>query len=394
MIRRHAVVRHALLLVALGPALANAYPIPPVPLRKLVETSDLIVLAHVIGVSSPESAEADPTRLRWDTDVAHLDVLETLKGSSPPLLEVRFTASMMCPAPPRYEPGETVLAFLRSGDHMAAEVRAEDCSADVCAELESMSGNWYTNSLSYGTLYPTSEEMDVYRGAIRDASRLDSTDPKAVRAWQLRAAERRATRWHGLYELASSSDPVHAFYDRRKKTSAPLTREEKDRLADGFVKEPSLDPTLPMTLSILSDVPRADLDATALAAVEALLAREEPPYHAKETIELVAVRFGAPARAESAEHSDSAPRSEAPSGGAGDRDCTGSDDVPDLEAEIAGVEATLRSDPLIAWHEDDYRPEALRARWSGLKAALKIPDAAPLAEPETRRFGVGGLTPP
>src|SRR5947207_992629 len=150
----------AFLLVALLPGLASAYPIPPVPLRKLVETSEVIVLARVVGVSSPELGEADP---RWDADVAHLEVLETLKGSPPPSLEVRFTAAMICPAPPRYEPGEKVLAFLRSGDRMADELRAEDRSAEACAELERMRGHWYTNSLSYGTLYPTSEEMDVYR---------------------------------------------------------------------------------------------------------------------------------------------------------------------------------------------------------------------------------------
>ena len=103
-------------------------------------------------------------------------------------------------------------------------------------------GRWFTIGLSYGTLYPDAEDVPAFRELVRAAEALQSAGPvteEARREWLVRAAERRATRWHGLYELAPSTDVLHFFYDSsgREPGARPLAA-ELGRLARGFVKEP------------------------------------------------------------------------------------------------------------------------------------------------------------
>ena len=51
-----------------------------------------------------------------DRDVAVLRVLETWKGPLTRQVTVHFSSNLICPAPPRYVEGETVLAFLERGE--------------------------------------------------------------------------------------------------------------------------------------------------------------------------------------------------------------------------------------------------------------------------------------
>ena len=165
MARRFLQHRKTLLLavVALAPPFADAYPISPVTLWELVERSEIIVLAEVKSVSSLETKTTD-----WNSAVAKLQVLETWKGRATGTLEVPYPANLICPAPPVYDPGHQVIAFL---------VREK--------------GMLSTVGLSYGTRYPeTAEDALAYRTAVAQALEI----LQAHRDGQVEGAARRA--WH------------------------------------------------------------------------------------------------------------------------------------------------------------------------------------------------------
>jgi hypothetical protein len=176
-----------------------AYPITPVPLWGLIEEADLVVLAEVADVT--EAAETGGTSLRdapsssrmgGPGSIAHLRVREVWKGEAPGVVPVAFDPNYLCPAPPRYVTGKTVVAFLTRED-----------------------GTWATVALSYGTHYPAQGEIGDYRDRVREAVTLMSRSsvPEAERLdWLVRAASRRATRWDALYELMPSADSLHSSY--------------------------------------------------------------------------------------------------------------------------------------------------------------------------------------
>lgn len=76
------------------------------PLAGLVEAADLVILADVTEVlkSSREPGTGG--------SLARLQVRETWKGPSHKLVEIPFDPWQMWPAPPRFAPGEVVVAFL------------------------------------------------------------------------------------------------------------------------------------------------------------------------------------------------------------------------------------------------------------------------------------------
>jgi hypothetical protein len=335
--------------------------------RELVSGSDLVVVAWVEGIST---VATDDERV-WDRDVAHLVVLDTLKGPFFARVDVPYPAGLICPAPPRYETGETVLAFLQSGDRIADERRCTSYDED-CARLEELRGKWFTNSLSYGTLYPSPTELDVFRDRIAEAVALDERGPvaKAEREWLLRCAERSATRWHGLYRLAPAGDRVHFFYDRGGNAIEPLTAAEKERLADAFVKEPSLDVTLSMMLTVLAGVRRSDVDRTATAALETLLAREPLPYEIFDAAPLVVARWGTGA---------------APEIHLCGKKAEGSDETAD---------DPVAADPIFDFFEGKCTAQDVRQAWAGVKERLSIPDVPRLEIERGRRRPVGATTPP
>jgi hypothetical protein len=392
----------ALSFVVGGPP-ASAYPIPPVPLWQLIEQADLIVVASVARIEEHRATEAemkDPRADLFEWDTAVLTVAETWKGT--PLRQVRvpFTASMICPAPPRYIEGETVLAFLERGETLVRRVReerarsaterakaraveadatslqgaenGEECeqasseeNEDASAEQErrweeQQAGRWITVGLSYGTLYPEPADLPVYRDLVKEAIRLQSSGSgreSARREWLLRAAERRATRWHGLYELSPSTDALHFFYDSsgRRDGDPGLSARELDRLARGFVREPSFDNALPMALSLFSGYASREVDRAAVSVIEALLARNTFPWWTREAMAQVLARYADPAA----------------------RARVGLDE-PDCE------------EPLGCTRID---PPALPGIWREARRDLGIPDVPPAQIPVRRVRGVGGETP-
>jgi hypothetical protein len=262
----------AVLVLASPPAIA--YPISPVTLWDLVERSELVVLADVTGVRPiprpPDGGWA------WNSDVATLKVVEIWKGSAPTDLEVDYPANMSCPAPPVYDVGHRVLAFLARED-----------------------GRWQTVALSYGTRYPeTPAEVEAYRSAIVEALVLqDPARPRPLslaskRQWQLRRAAQPATRWDGLYGLLPASDEDHARYDRSSDKSETLSTEERKILARGFIESPPVDSNLPVMLRALRDEKDPAVTQAAVSAFEAALTARHFPWWAEDTLPLIRERVG------------------------------------------------------------------------------------------------------
>ncbi|MCP3103591.1 hypothetical protein LZ198_32380 [Myxococcus sp. K15C18031901] len=244
---------------------AEAYPISPVPLWELTERAGLVVWADVEGVEEvPRSAEDKDNKFAFlDESVATLRIREVWKGTAQvgERIGVSFSPTVICPAPPRYEPGLAVVAF-----------------------LEQDQGRWRTVALSHGTRYPADAvETESYRQAVTRAHRAQvhatSTkegSPPADLArlhldWSVFAATQPALRWDALYDLLPQSDTNHFFYDQRPAKTAPnLTQAHRKQLADGFVKDPPTEEALPMLLAALRGFANDEVDAAATSALETL----------------------------------------------------------------------------------------------------------------------------
>jgi hypothetical protein len=260
--------------VLLGRGPAAAYPIPPRTLWELTAEAELVVLATVM-----RKEERKPASDRdWDSEVAVLQVKEVWKGRAGAEVRVPFPAGLLCPAPPRFEPLLDVVAFL---------VRDKDKAFEVPA-------------LSYGTLYPEHRDIPAFRRLVKEAVTVQARTDKATAArdrtdWLVAAAEEPATRWHGLYELDSSADGMHAFYDSRQRTEVmALTEQQVERLTTAFVEQPRLDATFPMLLRLLRDRPSAEVDRTAVAAIDTWMDSKMPPHWIGAVIELTRARLGQP----------------------------------------------------------------------------------------------------
>ena len=338
----------ALLLV---PTAATAYPISAATLWTMTRDAPLIVLARVerlhAGAAAPETFATARYLLescggREGSGLARLHVLEVWKGETGPEIDVETDAGMICPAPPRFVPGRTVLAFLTAGSR----------------------GVFRVPYLSYGTLYPASTQVATIRSRVVEAIALNAKRPvpdAARHEWLVRCASHDVTRWDGLYELAPASDEVHAYYDSNRKKQ-PVTVPERDleAIAQGFVREPSWDRAFPMTLALLKNHRSAELDRTAIAVIDAISAEADLPYWFREALALVLDRLGAP---------------------------------PELEKPVAESKDTEDFTDRETYQKSlAQRDQRLREHWKAAREKMKLPPSAPLKRPEGVS-GVGGSTP-
>lgn len=328
---------------------AGAYPIPPVTLWQLAKDADVVVLAQVIRVDSPERGDGD----HFARDTAHLKVHELWKGDAYGSIEVAFGRGVICPAPPRYEPGETVLAFLHRGATALADWGLDANSADARRTAARLTGRYVTVGLSYGTLYPRDEELPFLRDLVADALALQSrpTLPEGEgRAWHVRAASRRVTRWQGLYGLMTGPRDALARHDWPRPSSATPSADERREVMRGFIEEPSADDTVAMTLKFAGHQPEPEFDRAVLGQIERVLAGDEGAYWLPDAMRAVLERFGS----------------------------------KDAERDLRFKEP------------DDYRPphpKALRAAWRKARVLYEVPEVPPAAAPPSEMSGVGGLTP-
>jgi len=401
--RRIAAALVAGILATAFPPDAGAYPIPPVTLWSLVEQADVVVLARVERVEpgEPRTEEDMMNGDFFDRDIAVLRVLETWKGEEMAEIRVTFGAGVICPAPPRFQIGEVVLAFLERGKtttRRVAEASAqwegerlrrtpEEKAAEEAERIEAgwtpptpeeeaeqrakseqsfrkfvawAAGRWFTVGLSYGTLYPAEEDRPAFRDLVAQAARLQAAgkvEPADRREWLVSAAERRATRWQGLYELAPKTDKFHYFYDRGRREDAdePLTGEELARLGAGFVREPSVDSTLAMLLGLLAPYPDAQVDRAAAATIETALEKRPRAWWLPDAMARTLERFG----------------------------------DADPKHRLTRDNVDCGGEPVCEWVD----PETLPGIWQQARRDLGIPAVAKIEVPERRVFGVGGETP-
>lgn len=204
--RRNALVLFSI--IAAFDALAF-YPIDPIPLRRLVMESEYIISGHAIEILIEKSAKGE-----YQTHKARVKVSEVLHGSlKETILEIKYRANMICPAPPMFVDNTDVIAFLNKD------------------------GNSYRIvGLSYGLKTLDSPGIEVYKTRIKEIQQITTLTDENDRfmqtvEWLVKCAESPATRWEGTYELSPSSDfmsfysqtPPQPFYQM-------LTKEHKERL--------------------------------------------------------------------------------------------------------------------------------------------------------------------
>jgi hypothetical protein len=312
---------------------AVAYPIPAQTVWGLTRSAELIVIATVEEVKVPPDVEEPSGEAFGRPHVASLRVTEVLKGAVEPVLEVDYPGNLLCPAPPRFVVGETVVAFL-----------IRDRS------------RWAVGALSYGTRYPGSArgvaDMRDLIGLALTTQPAKAGNPPLV--WVLEAIARPATRWDGVYELRHEADDGHSAYDVRP-ASAPLSTTTLSAVEAAFLSAPTADETLPLMLELLEDHRSTAVTMLVVDLVDAAL-RTEVPWWAARVLTQLERRVG-------------------------------------LGARVVKERSDARRDPLV---ESAARmaptQEALRARWDDLKRrAQLIP--RPREVPPARRTATGGTTP-
>ncbi len=274
------------LLLALSGTRAEAYPIAPMTLWELTLEAELIVWAEVEAVTTRAFKDYDEYKLSgFEEGVARLRVREVWKGTAHPdeRVEVAYLPFTSCPAPPRYEQGLLVVAFLTRWN-----------------------GTWSTVGLSYGTRYPTNnDEAQAYRRVVELAVKAQKQasprvpyreDEQALASapvdWEVLAASHPATRWDGLFRLVPTGDVVRDFYVGGVDKSVRLSPEQREALARGFVTHPPLDRSLPMLLLPLRGHASAEVDAAAARALETVLLDSGPSRWALLAFDLLRERHG------------------------------------------------------------------------------------------------------
>jgi hypothetical protein len=202
-------------LMTLWVAEAGAFPIDPQTLRMLTGRSELIVSASVEKITLIKGEDG------FKTGIARLNILSIVKGSEGnQSVDVYYEPNMVCPAPPRYREGATVLAFLR---------RSEDRPG------------YFTVGLSYGAKSLNDHGIEVYSARIRELIEIEEqADPNTRREqlveWFVRCAEEPSTRWEGAYDLRISREMKIVeieMENERKKAQG----DQEVAVAEGEMKE-------------------------------------------------------------------------------------------------------------------------------------------------------------
>lgn len=265
---------HKLVLLAVAffllPSFASAYPIPPQPLRKLCIESQFIVIATVEGVDSVEGRDG------FSEGKARLRVSSVLKGKiNKPVIEVIYSPNMVCPAPPRYQQGSTVIAFL---DRSRGE-------------------RFYTtHGLSYGAKALSDTDLRIYTERIREILEIqkhgDSAEKeKQVIEWLVRCAEEPATRWEGAYELSPAGDFMF-FYEREEphNYAAKLNEDQKARLSEALFRSTTISREELCLINLLKDTERERLVPFILKYLKKVV--DDPPYYVEGLMAFISFNLG------------------------------------------------------------------------------------------------------
>ena len=203
-----------------------AYPISPMPLRKLIIESENIVYGEVLDIKENKKVKEDDW---FKSDIVVLKVHDVLHGNIKPdqIIEIYTSSDISCPAPAYYEKGKLTLAFLYK---------------------EKNDDRYSTHSLSYGSKTLEKEDYSVYKKRIlemQDILKIKNEEEKHAQTidWLVECALQKPTKWEGTYELSPESDFM-SFYDRDKDVFVrkfELKDSQKEKLRLYFLSQKTLE---------------------------------------------------------------------------------------------------------------------------------------------------------
>lgn len=208
-----------LTLFILSGQFASAYPITPRPLRKLIVESKFIVQAFVLDILEEKTSgrKKNKSNQLFDRTYAKLLIRQLWQGNIiSDTIKVFYEPGLICPAPPQFDKGAEIIAFL-------------DPKSDSDKDYE-------VHALSYGVKIMYQHEfITTYKLRIKEMQEIIKiADPKQrvqeTQQWLVSCAENPITRWEGVYELMPQSHFM-SLYDRSENTeSFRITVDEKQRL--------------------------------------------------------------------------------------------------------------------------------------------------------------------
>lgn len=247
------------------PSFATAFPIPPQPLRQLCADSQLIVVAKVEQVVSFTDKDG------YTLSKALLHISAMLKGDEHnEFAQVLFNPSMVCPAPPRYPEGSSVIAFLyrEEGEYL-----------------------FRTAGLSYGTKVLPENEAQIYIKRIREVLEIQKSDDSPAKEeqtveWLVRCAEEPVTRWEGAYELLASNNMTPAQESKHSHGyAAKLTEQQKSRLSDALFRSTTISGDDLYLIDFLKDKEGYRLIAFIMKYLKTVV--DNPPYYTDDLMKIV-----------------------------------------------------------------------------------------------------------
>ena len=308
------------------PRSAGACPVV-MPLWFVIDAAEVIVLARVARVESPASEGND--RKVWESQygysVAVLEVRETWKGEAARESRVHTFIA------PQLSEGQVVIAFLERGESRTQRMREierreaeenEDAPREKDPARQAIQaewdreydawhqGKWLSIALSEGFMTIDEADAATFRELIERAVKLQAAGAVSdaeMREWSISAAERRATREHGLRLLPSpalpyipeidvlddEADLVMEFEELGPDDApAPLSNDDLARLAAGFSREPSVDESDLEMLRLLAGYADPEVDRAAAATIEAGLLLRPIPWWVTAMVAEVLKRFG------------------------------------------------------------------------------------------------------
>lgn len=193
----------------------------PHTLLMLTHRSELIITAKVEKVTLIERENGH------STGTARLNILSVVKGTvESQSIDLFYSPDIVCPEPPHYVEGATVLAFLR--------------------RFQGGSGYFVVGD-SFGVKSLTDREIEAHLASIRELFKIeeDADQNAGLRRlveWILRRAEDPANSWEGAFDLRqlhyrylSARGYLHYRYlpnlEGNVDFSALLTEEQKNKLA-------------------------------------------------------------------------------------------------------------------------------------------------------------------
>lgn len=202
-----------------------AYPISPMPLRKLIMKSENIVYAEVIDIKINKNAKDNDW---FKSKIAVLKLYDVLQGNikNTQTIEVYTSEGFSCPAPAHYEKGSFTLAFIYK---------------------EKEDNRYSTHSLSYGSKEMNKDQYSVYKNRIvemQEILKIKNEEEKHTKTvdWLVECALNDATKWEGTYELSPESDFM-SFYDQNQETfirKFELNDTQKQKLRTAFFSQKNL----------------------------------------------------------------------------------------------------------------------------------------------------------